>query len=176
MPTLPDKQAVFDAVVAAVRAQLEQSRTVLQHAQSAATDNEAKAENKYDTRGLEMSFVAAGQTDRIAALRQVLSAYHFWPLPPAADVIRPGALVRLIADDEPEGDALRDPGAALSSTLVAFVAPYGNADTVSVDGVTVRVITLRAPLGRALVGKQEGDEVQVTVAGRTRVWEVDAVS
>ncbi|MCO4761517.1 MAG: GreA/GreB family elongation factor [Myxococcales bacterium] len=156
---LPDKSRVFDAVIGAMRARLQQTQETLSHTHKAATHEEARADNKYDTRGLEMSFLATGLTDRIAELRQVLSAYHFWTLPEQDDVIRPGAFVRLVDDDDRE--------------LLCFVAPYGAAETIVVAGQTIRVITLKAPLGRALVGKSEGDEVIVKVAGQAHVWEVD---
>lgn len=160
-PGLPDKKRVHEAVLAAIKARLRQTQETLQHAQAAATDEEARADNKYDTRSLEMSYLATGMTDRIAELRKVISAYYFWTLPPTDEVIRPGALVELMDDDDRQ--------------LRCYVAPFGGADTIHVDGVQIRVITLKAPLGRAMVGKGVGDEVSVKIDGRTRVWEVTAV-
>ncbi len=161
MTGLPDKSAVHEAVLAAIKTRLRQTQDNLRRTHAAATHEESRADNKYDTRGLEMSYLATGMTDRVAELRQVLSAYHFWTLPPRADVVRPGGLVRLIDDD--------------GQALCCYVAPYGSADTVHVDGVQVRVITLKAPLGRALVGKREGDDVIVKVDGVARTWEITAL-
>lgn len=159
MTGFPDKKRVHEAVLAAIRARIEQTQETLRHAQAAATDEEARADNKYDTRSLEMSYLATGMTDRITELRKVISAYHFWKLPPTAEVIRPGALVELVDDEE--------------RRLRCYVAPYGGADTIHVDGVQIRVITLKAPLGRAMVGKSIGDEVVVKVAGVAHTWEID---
>jgi len=161
MPRLPDKSAVHEAVLGAIKQRLSQTQETLRHSHAAATHEEARADNKYDTRSLEMSYLATGMTDRIAQLRQVLSAYHFWTLPERADVVRPGALVVLLDEED--------------VPLRCYIAPYGSADTVVVEEMKIRVITLKAPLGRALVGKSEGDEVSVKVDGVIRSWELDVI-
>lgn len=156
-----DKQAVLAAVIANLERQIASARTLVSHAQEAATHDEARAEDKYDTRGLEMSYVAAGATDRIEELRRVLSQYHFWQLPAGGlEVVRPGALVELT-----DGPA----------QMLVFVAPHGEGAKVTVEGHTVHVVTLAAPLGRALAGREEGDEVRVAVAGHQRRWQVASV-
>ena len=45
-------------------------------ARQAATHEESKAENKYDTRGLEASYLAAGQARRAAEIRAALAAWQ----------------------------------------------------------------------------------------------------
>ncbi|MFH7456828.1 transcription elongation factor GreAB, partial [Pseudomonas syringae pv. tagetis] len=40
------------------------------------------AENKYDTLGLEASYLAAGEARRVEEIRQSLSAYRNWTLKP----------------------------------------------------------------------------------------------
>ena len=161
----PHKARVYDALIDALKRRIAQTQQVIQHAQGAATDAEAKAENKYDTRGLEMSFVAAGQTDRVAQLRQVLSAFHFWTPPGELEEVRPGALVLLVAAEPSEQGAAED-------ERWLYVSPYGDATRLEVDGHQVQVITLKAPVGRALVGKQAGDEVQAMGRG----WVVEQVA
>ncbi|HAN32332.1 MAG TPA: transcription elongation factor GreAB [Myxococcales bacterium] len=152
----PTKAQVLARLIAQLRERIAQTQGVLQHAHTAATDGEAKAENKYDTRGLEMSFVAAGQTDRVAALRQVLSALHHWQPPQMLESARPGALLELRCDEE---------------SRWMYITPYGDATKLDIEGTTVQVINLKAPVGRALVGRSEGDEVQVL--GRS--WEITSL-
>ncbi len=152
------KEAVIEALVASLERQIEGARTLITHAQQSATHEEARAEDKYDTRGLEMSYVAAGASDRIEELRKVLSQYHFWQ-PPVADpeAIRPGALVALAADDD---------------QMTVFVAPFGSGERLEAAGESVHVVTLKAPLGRALLGRAVDDEVSVGVGARQREWEI----
>ena len=156
-----NKADVIAALLTSLERQLEGARTLVDHAQQSATHEEARAEDKYDTRGLEMSYVAAGASDRIEVLRKALSQYHFWQPPPAdPEAIRPGALVELR-----DGEA----------TMTVFVAPYGEGDKVEVHGHVVHVVTLKAPLGRALLRRGEGDEVSVGVADHKREWFIEEV-
>ena len=155
------KSDVLQAIIASLQHQLSSAQTLVAHAQQAATHEEARAEDKYDTRGLEMSYVAAGASDRVAQLRPVLTQYHFWQLPePNAEAIRPGALVELVAED---------------AKMTVFVAPFGEGDKVEVQGQIVHVVTLKAPLGLALLGRSEGDEVSVGQARHRRDWVVGSV-
>jgi len=52
-----------------------------------------------------------------------------------------------------------------------YITPYGDATKLDIEGTTVQVINLKAPVGRALVGRSEGDEVQVL--GRS--WEITSL-
>lgn len=157
-----NKTEILAAIVASLRERLRKNRDVAQHAIASATHEEARAEDKYDTRGLEMTYLAAGAADRIEDLRMTLGQYEFWRLPPAnPDAIRPGALVSLRADDGRE--------------KAVFVAPFGDGEQLEVAGQTIAVVTLRAPLGRALVGAAEGDEVKIALAGGTVLWSVEGV-
>lgn len=141
-------------VVRALREQVQRILHTSLAAASAAYDEathaESKAENKYDTRGLEASYLAAGQAVRIASLRRV-----------AAFMDQLGEQV--LNHDVPVGlgclVALQD---ADDVVRWSFVAPDGGGISVQVDGVEVRLITRDSPLGEALVGAVEGDSVELT--------------
>jgi hypothetical protein len=61
-------------IVAAIRAELERELAVIakaaEDAQRAATHEESKPENEYDTRGLERSYLARGQAQRAAEIQR----------------------------------------------------------------------------------------------------------
>ncbi|UXR64073.1 hypothetical protein EZJ49_13475 [Bdellovibrio bacteriovorus] len=63
-------------LVEAIRTQLENDITALKESVKAtidaATNEESKAENEYDTRGLEASYLARGQAKRIADMEEAL--------------------------------------------------------------------------------------------------------
>jgi transcription elongation GreA/GreB family factor len=114
-----------------------------------ATHEEAKPENDKDTRALEQSYLARGQAARIEELRASIAGVTGLLL---KDL---GALVTVDEDGE-------------ESTLL--LAPGGGGARLA-DG-TVQVVTPPSPLGRALLGKQAGDEAEVIVAGKTRTMQV----
>jgi transcription elongation GreA/GreB family factor len=108
-----------------------------------ATSPESKAENKYDTRSLESSYLAAGQGARLVELRRLISVLE---LPD-----RQFHLVRV--------------GRAAPGRWYLLL-PEGGGRRVTVGGDEVTVITPESPLGASLAGAEEGDEV---AAGT--VWE-----
>ncbi|MCB9683097.1 MAG: transcription elongation factor GreAB [Alphaproteobacteria bacterium] len=131
----PSKSAVVAAVRAALQAALDAALDGARTARDEATHGESKAENKYDTRGLEASYLAAGQGARVVELRGALAGL----VHPGSGVVGVGALVQL--DD----------------SAWYYVATGGGGVRVHADGVDVCVLTPDAPLGRALLGLGEGD-------------------
>lgn len=139
MTRAPDRDAVVQAVRAVLQEALDATLRVAQAARDEATHGESRAENKYDTRGLEASYLAAGQGARALALRQAMASLGG----PAPDALGVGSLVGL------------DDGRWL------LMARGAGGVRVTVDGAEVSVVTPRSPLGEALVGLEVGDDVDL---------------
>jgi Transcription elongation factor, GreA/GreB, C-term len=56
-----------------------------------------------------------------------------------------------------------------------FVAPAGGGTKLVLGKMAVTVVTPKAPLGAALLGKRVGDEVTVVLAGRARTVTIVSV-
>ncbi|MDM8349103.1 transcription elongation factor GreAB [Pseudomonas sp. sp1636] len=127
-------------------------------AYEAATHEENIAENKYDTLGLEASYLAAGQARRVEEIRQALSAWEKLRLRPfdAQLGIQLSTLVWL-AD-------------AQGGEQCLFLGPDGAGLKVLLDGQEVRVISPRAPLGQRLIGCGEGDRVELRLGTATQLF------
>jgi transcription elongation GreA/GreB family factor len=156
------KLAILQALRDDVAERLRSVQASVAHTTAAATHDEARAEDKYDTRALEMTYLAAGQNARIAELRAILASLHFWkpPVEPLT-VVAHGALVQAEAD---------------GVTVLYYIAPCAVGAKVQVDGMDVQVVSPQAPVGAALLGLRAGDTAKVPVAGRLREVEVLAVS
>jgi transcription elongation GreA/GreB family factor len=76
------------------------------------------------------------------------------------DRIGIGCLVRARVDDEPRA---------------FFVCAQGGGTELVVEGLAITVLTPGSPAGKAIVGKEVGDEYEVVVAGKTRVWEIEEI-
>ena len=152
MPGSSDKAALKAALVAQLTAALEGAQRAHAAALEGATHSEARAENDKDTRGLEQSYLARGQAQRVVELEAGVAAVTALALRPFApgDPIALGALVTI--DDDGEVKRL-------------FIAPHGGG---SVVGDAVQVVTPSSPLGRALVGKRLDDEVELRLPGGVR--------
>lgn len=129
-------------------------------AHEAATHEENIAENKYDTLGLEAAYLATGQARRAEAMRQAIVNWRsFSPTSyNPSQGIQLGALIVLVEVDDKQ--------------LRLFLGPEGGNMTLSCGGELTQVISSKAPLARALLGKREGDEVSFEVASVRRELEV----
>ena len=118
------------------------------------------AENKYDTLGLEASYLATGQARRADAIRQAIASWRqFRPHPyNPGQGIQLGALVYLVD--------------AAGNQQHFFLGPAGGSMKLSSDALMVQVLSTDAPLGKALMGKCEGDEVSIQVALSRQQFEV----
>lgn len=131
-------------------------------ARAEATHEQSKAENKYDTRGLEASYLARGQARQVAELETSIQQIRSMTQRAfaATDPIDLGAYV------ETERRGL------VSAYLLA---PRAGGTEVTVDGQEIMVITPQSPLGRQLMGHRQGDPVKIDLAGRTETHRIQRV-
>ncbi|KAA5839402.1 transcription elongation factor GreAB [Pseudomonas chlororaphis] len=158
-----NKPTVHQLILDKLRGDLEIAQRAAQTAYEAATHEENIAENKYDTLGLEASYLAAGQARRVEEIRQALALCQNLTLRPYDEQvgIQVGALLGL---EDVNGHE-----------QWLFLAPDGAGLKVEVVGQPVTVITPRSPLGKGLLGKFEGDELEIVVAGARQQFAVTEV-
>ena len=96
-----NKTAVHLLMLEKLAIDLDVLQRAAQTAYEAATHAENIAENKYDTLGLEASYLATGQARRVEEIRQALKNCRAMPLAPydAASGIQIGVLIQLEADN-----------------------------------------------------------------------------
>jgi hypothetical protein len=134
-----NKTALIAKIIEALEAELALYAKSARAAHEEATHEQSKAENKYDTRGLEASYLAHGQAQQIAEVEFAVQAFgllevaEFSPGEP----IDMGALVEL--------ETLSGRG---GEQAFYFIGPKAGGTEVELDGNTVLVITLQSPLGR----------------------------
>ena len=155
-----DKAALRDELRAQLASALERAEAAHAAAIEGATHAEAKAENPKDTRGLEQSYLARGQAQRVAELAIDLTAVEALAL----RVFAPGdpvAMSSLVTIDED------------GATQRWFIAPAGGGNVLAGD---VAVVTPSSPLGQALIGKRVGDEVEIRLPRQLRTLSITALA
>jgi transcription elongation GreA/GreB family factor len=147
-----DKTALQQAILAGLQSELTLLTDAANTARDEATNEESRAEDKYDMRSQSAAYLAAGQAklageiaDALAAYK-VLSVRQFGP----GDPVATGALVTL---------------EARGRRSWFFLGPQHGGLEVRVNGTTIMVVTAASPLGRQLVGRIVGDAV--TLPSRT---------
>jgi transcription elongation GreA/GreB family factor len=158
------KTQLLELITATLTRNLDIAQRAAQTAYETATHEENVAENKYDTLGLEASYLATGQARRTEEIRQALLKYQGLVVRDydAAVGIQVGALIDLEND---RGDRQR-----------VFLGPDAAGLTLTLDGAVVTVITPHAPLGMALLGKFQGDEVSLRIGNSLQHSEILGIS
>lgn len=153
------KREILTAAVDALRAQHAALLASAEATRAGAVHEEAKPENDKDTRALEASYLARGQAMRVEELGEAIERLRFLELKDY-DGDKPVGLGALVT--------LRDDAGEKRVLLV----PAGGGLTVDSEQGEVQLLSLAAPLGRALLDAREGFEVELRVAGRVRSYEL----
>ena len=138
----------LSAIEAAARATLE-----------AATHPESKAENKYDTRGLEASYLAGAQAKRVSEMQEVLGLFRtlaFKDLDPD-DPVQSTALVEVNLDGKKN---------------ILLLMPKGGGVQITHDGENVQIVTPASSLGEALLGLHVNEHAEFEVGNKIRRCEI----
>jgi len=157
------KAAVINAIVAKLGEELEVYLKAAQASREEATHESSKAENKYDTRGLEASYLARGQSRQIADLEAAVSEFQNLRARTfrEGETIDVGALVELEQGKE---------------RTFYFIGPRAGGTEVELQKHEILVITPQSPLGAQLVGKKQGELLKLTLPGSQNKYKVVSVS
>jgi hypothetical protein len=148
-----NKRALIEMIVAALLQELEVYYRAAQASRAEARHEQNKPENKYDTRGLEASYLARGQSKQAAELEACIAEFRKLDARTFAvgEAIDIGALVELETDGE---------------RAFYFIGPRAGGIEVVQDKKEVCVITPQSPLGAQLMERKSGDRPQLLLAGR----------
>jgi transcription elongation GreA/GreB family factor len=156
------KRKLIQAVIESLKADLALYRRAAVAARAEATHEQSKAENKYDTRGLEASYLARGQSRQLAEIEQAIEKFEkmdgreFSPGEP----IDTGAVVELTSGREKN---------------LYFIGPRAGGTEVTFEKREVLVITPDSPLGAQLIGKKQGEKHRLEIVGQKQEFTVTSV-
>lgn len=146
-------------------------------AHDTATGSESVAENKYDTFGLEASYLAHGQSVRVAQCKEDILAYeqlfellnHKEAIATLTEVsikgpqqVALGHLIELIDEN--------------GKVSLLFMGPSAGGLKVTSDKASFMLITPQSPIGQKLLTCVVDDEIALTVAGKCHRYEISAIS
>jgi transcription elongation GreA/GreB family factor len=152
LPPPPDKNAVREQILAALRADHAVQLRAAQTSRDEAIDEESRPENKYDMHSQEAAYLAEGQA-RLAA--EIAASIELYASLPVADFAAGSA-------------------AAVGAVVAVengrkhtwyFLGPRAGGLELQVAGHNLLVLTPQSPLGRELLGKRPGDTVRLPGAG-----------
>ncbi|MSU56612.1 MAG: transcription elongation factor GreAB [Pedosphaera sp.] len=157
-----NKRALIQKIVVQLTSELAVYFRAAQNSRAEATHEQSKAESKYDTRGLEASYLARGQSKQAAELEAAIE--EFGKLDgrkfAAGEAIGLGALVELEIAGEKS---------------FYFLGPRAGGTELVQDKTEVLVITPQSPLGAQLMDKKQGDRPQLELASRKQAARIVSV-
>lgn len=157
-----NKRAIIKKITEKLVGELQVYFRAAQFARAEATHEQNKAENKYDTRGLEASYLARGQSRQAAELEAAITEFESMStrVYTKEEPINIGALISLEVAGE---------------KLFYFLGPRAGGTEVIHDRKEILVITPQSPLGEQLMGRKQGDEPQLIFGGAKQTAKIVAV-
>lgn len=158
-----DKERLLKAFISLLEEELMTMKSAARDAREAATHEESKPENEYDTRGLEASYLAGAQAKRAAEIDEVISIFKTTAIKNFTnqDPIRATALVELEINNK--------------RSFVLFM-PKGGGVAINFESFPVQVITPQSVLGEALLGRKVGDEFEIEINSKVREYQIISIS
>ena len=157
----PDRSKILALILDQLRLDLTSLEQAVAIARDTATHADCLGASKYETMGLEASYLAQGQGVRLLEIERSLE--YFKRLTPV-EFSSTVALSSLVTLDDDQGNR-----------QLLWLASEAGGLKVIYDDLTITVITPRSPLGQRLTGKCVGDEFEVAIAGSRRSYDVVAI-
>jgi len=156
-----DKSQLLAVLIESLEKDIAVTLEAARVAHEAATNEESKPENEYDTRALEASYLAGAQAKRAADLDETLASFRTMKMKNFStdEQIASTALVKL---------GMKSKG----KTSWVLLMPAGGGVHVSFENQTIQVITPTSTLGEALLGLKVGDIAEVEVGAAIKEFEV----
>ncbi len=158
-----DKKALITRIMKDLDGRLDVLYQSARAAYEGATHDESKAEDKYDTRGLEASYLAGAQAKRTEELEEAIARYRNLA-PRSFSTSDPVALTALVLLEVNGVESLY------------FIGPEAGGTRLIQGGETITVITPKAPLGKKLIGNMADDEFNLTIGGIKRSYTIVSVA
>ncbi len=143
-----DKSALTRSVISQLEAELALQTEAALGSREEATNEESRAEDKFDMRSQSAAYLAAGQARIASEIADAITAWKalnlraFGP----GEGIAAGALVTLEADGR---------------TTAYLMGPLSGGLEARDGKSAATVVTASSPLGRQLLGQKEGDVVKI---------------
>ena len=157
-----DKSALLKAIEETLVSEFSQQNNAAEDAHKEATNDESRAEDRYDMRGQLAAYLAAGQAKLADGVANAIRAFRNVPIRSfgPGEPVAVGAVVRL---------------EARGAKSVYFVGPAHGGLEVQVNGDAVMVVTPASPLGHSLMGRRTGERVPLPQGSRMLEHTISAV-
>jgi transcription elongation GreA/GreB family factor len=151
-----NKDKLIQLIISELEKELNQAINAANEAHAAAVDDQSVAETQYDTLAIEASYLAEGQSRRVQELHTAISDYHSLKVIDynQNSAIALSALVQLSKDTQEQH--------------WFFIGPAAGGFRCALSEQRITVITPQSPMGLALLGKYQDDDIDIKL-GNTQL-------
>jgi transcription elongation GreA/GreB family factor len=146
------KRAIIRQIIQQLGRELETLAGASRTMHADASDEQNKAEDKYDTRGLETAYLASSQARQATEIESALALYQSL-VPGKFTAKTPIGLTALVELE------------ARGTRTLYFLGPKAGGNELHLAGQVILVITPESPLGQQLMGKMVGDQIKLQTRG-----------
>lgn len=150
-------QPLYQSLIQYAENRVKVAKEAADQARSAATNTESVAETKWDTFGLENSYLAHGQSVRVAECEADLAYFRKFVFADS-DEIALGSVFEVERED--------------GWNKVIILSAYCGGGEFASQGKSILLVTPQTPLGKSLLGKEEGDELLMKSRGVEQYAEI----
>ena len=154
-----EKTKISHALIEQLNSEIAKQKEIVDDSKALQTHQDLKSEGKYDTRAIEAGYLADAQKKRLEELELDLQMLQEIPSEETLN-IQIGSLAEL----EHAGQ-----------TRWYFFSPNCGGTILSIDGVTILVISVFSPLGNEAVGLTVNEEFTIETPKEERVYRVVSV-
>ena len=140
------------------------AKSGVERAHETATNDANVAENKYDTLGLEASYLAHGQQERLAQCIEDNAMFDelFKQRDAISEHVILSSIVTLVDDNE--------------QIRYLLIGPSAGGLKIQLEELQVLVITPQSPIGAKLMGKEIDDEVSLNIGDNIVNYAITAIN
>ena len=157
------KEQLINSILTYLKLELANSEQAASNAHLAATDDQSVAETQYDTLAIESAYLAEGQSRRILEFNKGISAFEklLLNITNNNSTVALGSLVQVHQDS--------------SHQHWFFIGPAAGGYRCQIADQHYTVVTPQSPMGKALLGKQLDDEINIRLGNNALIDDIVAI-
>lgn len=156
------KKEIIGVFIAHLEKELQILKEAARATADAATNEESRPENEYDTRALEASYLAGAQSKRVVEVMEVLNLFRTISFKEfkKGDAVEATALVDVSLDGKKNR---------------LLMMPKGGGVNLNANGQSIQIVTPNSTLGETILGLKVGETAEFEVGPKIRECEILAI-
>ena len=139
------KEQALDALEATIKEKWQDAKKAFDTSRASVTSDQSKQESKYDTRGLEESYLAHGLAQSVMDLEEALSHLNTCRMSARSETVQLGSLIHCRGTQ--------------GQSIYFLLSSSGGGIEAESEGNEVTIITPESPLAKNLTGKVSGESI-----------------